>query len=222
MDLKDIKEFLPVEVFSVLESVGVGVLRPVQEKAIRAGLLEGRSLLVCTPTSSGKTLVGELACVCSVVKKGGKVVYVVPLKALASEKFRDFSERYGSFLRVGLSVGDVDSSDAFLRVYDFVVCTSEKLDSLIRHRVGWLSEVRVLVVDEVHYLNDVGRGPVLEVVVSMMRDLCRDLQVVALSATVGNPDVIASWLGAGLVVDGWRPVRLHKGVCIDDDLSFLK
>ena len=202
-------------------SLGFPTLRPVQEKALDAGLLQGKSLLVCSPTGSGKTQVAEFSILQYFHEKKAKSIYVVPLKALASEKYQSFLKKYSSSgMRIGMSVGDTDSDDSYLGHYDLLITTSEKLDSLIRHRAVWLDLVRLLVVDEVHLLHDAGRGPTLEMVITMLKHLVPPLQVLALSATIGNPDELAKWLGAVLVQDSFRPCPLKQGILFDGELTF--
>jgi helicase len=205
MRLADIKKHLPEKVFDILEKE-IRELRPAQEKAIKAGLFEGKNLLVCTPTASGKTLVAELASLKTILEHKGKAVYIVPLRALASEKFREFSNRYGKLIKVALSIGDLDSSDPYLMDYDLILTTSEKLDSLIRHHTPWLKLIRLVIVDEIHLLNDPGRGPTLEILLA---------QFLGLSATIGNPKELADWLKAETIIDTWRPVKLYQGVYQD-------
>jgi len=211
---------IPKKVLEAVHAKGFKDLRPSQLKSIDAGLFDGKNLLVCTPTASGKTLVAELAFLNTVLHDHGRAVYVVPLKALASEKHREFKKHYPQ-LRVGVSIGDIDSSDSYLSKYDLIITTSEKFDSLIRHRAPWLSSVRLLVVDEIHLLNDPSRGPALEVLITLLRKQLKGLQVIGLSATIGNPEELSGWLGAELVVDDWRPVRLDKGVYLDGEVDFF-
>jgi len=213
---------LPKDILEVYAREGVSALRPAQEKAIQAGLLDGKNLLICTPTASGKTLIGELAMVNNLVKEHGTAVYIVPLVALASEKFKDFKRRYAGLLKVALSVGDLDGSDPHLADYDIIVCTAEKLDSLLRHRAPWVSRIATVVVDEVHLLNDVERGPTLEILLTILRTVLPKVQVVALSATIGNPGQLADWLGAELVIDTWRPVELKRGILYDGKITYHK
>jgi len=131
MELKLIKNKIPKELYNILEKE-ITKLRPAQEKAIKKGLLDRKNLLVCTPTASGKTLIAELAAFKSIIEGNGKAIYIVPLKALASEKYKDFKRRYGNIAKVALSMGDIDSADSYLVDYDIIITTSEKLDSLIR------------------------------------------------------------------------------------------
>jgi len=205
----------------VLIERGIRRLYPPQEKAVRAGLLKGKNLVVSAPTASGKTLIAELAIVKKVMEERAKALYLTPLRALAYEKwleFKKYEER--GLLRTAVTTGDYDSDDRWLSNYDVIVCTNEKLDSLIRHRAPWLDEVKVVVSDEVHLINDPERGPTLEAVLARLRGRSRDLQVVALSATISNAREIAEWLGAELVESDWRPVPLKMGVCVGNRIAF--
>ena len=219
MDLKSIQSKIPKELYDILEKE-ITNLRPAQEKSIKKGLLDGKNLLVCTPTASGKTLIAELAALKAIIENKGKAIYIVPLKALASEKYKDFKRRYDKIAKVALSMGDIDSVDAFLSDYDLIVTTSEKLDSLIRHRAPWLSNIATVVVDEIHLLNDQQRGPTLEILITILKKILKNVQIIGLSATIGNAEELAEWLDAELVVDEWRPVKLHKGIYLDGKVEF--
>lgn len=218
MELSKLKKKIPTNIYEELALRGFKELRPSQVKAIDAGLFNGNNLLVCTPTASGKTLVGEMAAL-QAVFNGSKAVYVVPLRALASEKYQQFTKAYPR-LKIALTSGDTDKADTYLARYDIIITTSEKLDSLIRHHTPWLTSVGALVVDEIHLLNDAGRGPTLEILLTLMRKLLPQLQLVGLSATIGNPKELAGWLDASLVEDTWRPVRLDKGIHRDGTITF--
>ena len=210
---------LPEGVVGVLGECGVDVLFPPQVEAVGAGVLGGESLVLAVPTAGGKTLVAELCMVKSVLG-GGRAVYLVPLRALAVEKFEEFRrwERLG--LRVGLSIGDFDSAGSELGGFDILVCTNERMDSLLRHRADWIGGVSVVVADEVHLIDSVDRGPTLEVVLARLRRVNPGAQIIALSATISNADEIAGWLGARLVVSDWRPVVLREGVFCNGVIRF--
>ena len=223
MTLEKIKDRIHPKLYESLYKEGIKELRPAQRKSIEAGLLEGKNLLVCTPTASGKTLVAELAMLNNLLSNPEKkAVYIVPLKALASEKFRQFKKKYGDMIKIALSIGDLDSNDSYLSNYDIIICTSEKFDSLIRHKAPWLSFVSVVIIDEIHLLNDPGRGPTLEILITILRDKIKNLQLIGLSATIGNPEELADWLEAELIIDKWRPVKLSKGIFIDKRIEFVK
>jgi helicase len=220
MKLDALQGRIPDRLLAVLRQEGITELRPAQAKAIDAGLLDGKSVLACTPTASGKTLIAELAALRAILEGEGKAVYIVPLIALANEKHAEFKRKYGPLCRVALSIGDKDSADPYLAEYDLIICTAEKLDSLIRHRAPWLKNLAVVITDEVHLLNDPGRGPTLEILLTLLRRVAPDAQMVALSATIGNPKELADWLGAGLVQDDWRPVPLKKGIYLNGKVEF--
>lgn len=221
MKLKDIKNDIPNEIYDVLKDE-IDELRPSQDKAVDGGLLERNNLLVCTPTASGKTLIAEIAAAKSILEGKGKAIYIVPLKALATEKYKEFKKRYGKLFSIALSIGDLDKSDPYLGRHDMIITTSEKLDSLIRHHTPWINRVGVVIVDEVHLMNDPGRGPTLEILITILRQLLPNMQMICLSATIGNPKELAAWLDAKLVVDKWRPVKLKKGIYMKGEIEFEK
>jgi helicase len=220
MELSSYESKIPSHILELLKKRNLATLRPCQYKSIDAGLFEGKNLLVCTPTASGKTLVAEMAAFHTIKSKKRIAIYIVPLKALASEKYKQFTKFLGDQCKVALSIGDTDSSDTYLANYDLIITTSEKLDSLIRHHAPWFGRIGCAVIDEAHLLNDADRGPTLEIVMTIMRQQLKELQIVALSATVGNPEEFASWLDAKLIVDHWRPVVLHKGIYFDQNVQF--
>jgi helicase len=202
------------KLIDTLSSAGLQELYPPQELALEAGLLTGEdSFVVAAPTASGKTLIAEMALLKVFFETPGKVLYLVPLRALAREKYEDLSARYrGTGMRVTLSTGDYDSTDPWLLDADLIITTNEKMDSLIRHRAPWLRDVRLVVADEIHLLGDPHRGPTLEVVLTRLRAMGPGLRCIALSATIPNAEEIAQWLGARLVESEWRPVPLREGV----------
>ncbi|HIH24630.1 TPA: DEAD/DEAH box helicase [Candidatus Woesearchaeota archaeon] len=220
MNLAKHKSKIPEKVYDLLERRGFTELRPCQIKSIDAGLFEDKNLLVCTPTASGKTLVGELAALNGILHDRGKAVYIVPLRALASEKFRQFRKDYPN-LKVAMSTGDLDEVEGNLGHSDVIIVTSEKFDSLLRHRVEWLKRVKTVVVDEIHLLNDPSRGPTLEIVLTILKRVLPHAQIVGLSATIGNKEDLAAWLNAELVEDSWRPVKLEKGVYLNGKIEFV-
>ena len=210
---------LPEGVPEQLQSEGIEELYPPQAEAVEAGVTEGESVLASIPTASGKTFVAEMAMLSS-VQRGGKALYIVPLRALASEKKAEF-ERWEEFgVDVGVSTGNYESSGEWLSSRDVIVATSEKVDSLIRNNAPWVSELSCVVADEVHLVDDSHRGPTLEVTLGKLRKINPGLQVVALSATVGNADEVAEWLDATLVESDWRPIDLKMGVHYGNAVSF--
>ncbi|BCU70446.1 ATP-dependent DNA helicase Hel308 [Stygiolobus caldivivus] len=202
---------LPVDqrIKDILKNRGIQRLNPPQSEAVEKGLLEDKPLLIVSPTASGKTLMAELGMVSHLLNKGGKAVYVTPLRALTNEKYATFKDWEQLGLKVAMTSGDYDTDDYWLKDYDIIVATYEKLDSLWRHNSSWLKEVDYFVLDEFHYMNDTERGPVVESVA--VRAKRRGI-VLALSATIGNYDKVAKWLKADVVATNWRPVPLKEGV----------
>jgi helicase len=193
-------------------------LTPIQEKAVNANLLNNNSQLICAPTASGKTLVATMA-ITNVLNKG-KAIYIVPLKALANEKFKEYQDLLkDTEYNVIQSTGDIDSASPYLAKYDLIILTSEKLDSLLRHKVSWITEVKTVVIDEIHLLNDPRRGPTLEIIITLLKQLIEP-QIIGLSATIGNPKELADWLEAELVSDDWRPVELKQGIHLNGETEF--
>lgn len=212
---------LPPRVVRVLRDAGIRELYPPQEMAVLGGLLDLKdSFVVSVPTAAGKTLIAELLMVRSLLERGGRCLYIVPLRALAWEKYQDFKKYEALGLRCALTTGDYDSRDTWLTSYDIIVTTSEKADSLLRHGSEALRDVNVLVADEVHLINDPRRGPTLEVTIARLMHNAQDLLVLALSATIQNAGEIASWLGAKLVALDWRPVELREGVYCQGAIFF--
>ncbi|MDE1839703.1 MAG: DEAD/DEAH box helicase [Thaumarchaeota archaeon] len=207
---------IPPSTIEFLQKSGYVSLYPPQEKTVKAGLLEGKSILVSAPTASGKTLIAILAIIKHLSEKRGKIIYLSPLKALASEKFNEFkklgSDGLGKNLKIQISTGDFDISDKNLGQNDILVLTNEKMDSIIRQGAEWLDQISLVIADEVHLLGDDDRGPTLEIVLTKMKLLPQKPQILALSATVTNADEIADWLGCELIHSEWRPVPLSEGV----------
>ena len=204
----------------ILKEEGIEELFPPQAEAIEK-VFSNSNLLLAMPTAAGKTLLAELAMVREAIK-GGKCLYVVPLRALAGEKYESFRKWEKIGLRIGISTGDYESRDEHLGDCDIIVTTSEKADSLIRNRANWIRRVSCLVVDEIHLLDSEKRGATLEILVTKMRRMNRGLRIIGLSATAPNVDEIADWLDADFYVSEWRPVPLVEGLLCDGKLEMFE
>ncbi len=209
-----------------LDELGFHDLYPPQEEAITKGIT-GQNLVVSIPTASGKTIIAEALLVHRLLTerentgRRKKAIYLCPLRALASEKLEEFREHWEPLgLTVGISTGDFDRVERTLELCDIIILTNEKADSILRARVPWIQEVAVLVSDEIHLINDASRGVTLEIVLSRFRAVVPALQVIGLSATIGNSSEIAGWLNAQLVSSEWRPVNLKEGVYYKQDIQF--
>lgn len=217
MDVRELD--LPKEAIAALEEQGYVTLHPPQEKAIPIAL-EGKNIVVAVPTASGKSLIGYTAALKTILERRRKVLYIVPLKALASEK-KDDMDRFAHLgFRTAISIGDLDSEDRWLNDADFIVATSEKADSLLRHGSRIVDDIGLVIADEIHLIHDPGRGPVLEVALTKMKRKHKDTQIIGLSATITNANDLASWLDAELVKMDWRPIPLHEGVYYNWEVTF--
>ncbi len=194
-------------------------LLPVQVLSIEAGLLEGESQLVVAATASGKTLIGELAGVPRALNKC-KFIYLTPLVALANQKYRDFKSRYsGLGLKVSIRVGstrikakeELIIKDETVKDADIIIGTYEGLDYLLRSgRADELEGLGTVVVDEIHTLAMVERGPRLNGLIKRLKTLYPDTQIIGLSATVKNPLEMANEFDMKLVEYDKRPVPLER------------
>jgi len=217
---------IPDSVKEVLTGMGIEKLFPPQEDTINAGALNGQNIVLASPTASGKTLIAELCALKHILVNFGKVIYLSPLRALASEKYEEF-QKYtdirktdGKKVSVGISTGDFDSADNWLERYDIIITTNEKADSLLRHRSKWMDEITLVVADEIHLLNEAERGPTLEIVLARLMQCNPHIQILALSATINNVDEIAGWLNVKYILTEWRPINLKEGVMLQTEVQY--
>ncbi|HEY4947135.1 MAG TPA: DEAD/DEAH box helicase, partial [Acidimicrobiales bacterium] len=182
-----------------------------QQQAMDA-LDRGESVLVSAPTGSGKTLIAEYAAA-RALESGGKAFYTTPIKALSNQKFAELSARYGEE-RVGLLTGDVSHQPHA----PIVVMTTEVLRNMLFARSSILDDLEVVVLDEVHYLQDPYRGSVWEEVLVLTP---AGITFVSLSATVSNAADFGAWLTSvrgrtTVVVETHRPVTLHHHFAVSE------
>jgi len=203
-------------------------LLPVQSLAVENGLLEGEDQLVVSATATGKTLVGEMAGLHRHLSGNGKLLFLVPLVALANQKHEDFEARYGHLGEVSVRVGSsriADDGDRFDPNADVIVGTYEGIDHALR--VGHdLGDIGTVVIDEVHNLQEEERGHRLDGLITRLKHYCETreerreeyggAQWIYLSATVGNPEWLARQLRANLIEFEERPVPIERHVTFAD------
>lgn len=200
---------------------GIATLHPPQAEAMPS-ILAGKNTMLCIPTASGKSLVAFMGIVNQIMVKdvGSRGIYIVPLKALASEKLEELKELGNHLgLKIGLGIGDAPNEARQIDDCDILVCTSEKLDSLMRSKPEVLRRVSVVVADEFHLVNDSHRGPTMEINLTRIRHFLPESQIITLSATVGNSQDLADWLDSELIVSEWRPVSLEYSTLAELDLE---
>ncbi len=171
---------------------------------------EGKSVVVCAPTGAGKTVIAQHAIHCA-LEKNEKVFYTTPLKALSNQKYNDFAEKYGNE-KVGLLTGDTSIN----RGAQIVVMTTEVFRNMLYGTnfgsvTDNLKDVKYVILDEVHYMNDEQRGTVWEESIIYCPT---NVQIVALSATVANADKLTEWINTvhsrtELINTDFRPVPLR-------------
>jgi helicase len=193
-------------------------LNELQQEAInKAGLFTGQHLVVSAPTSSGKTMIGELAALYG-YSKGERTYMLLPLRALVNDKYDEFTRKYAAFgLRIIRSTGEIaDDNDALLRgKFNIALLTYERFAALAVTMPHVLRQVGVIVIDEVQMITDRNRGANLEFLITLLkaqRLLGIEPQLIALSAVIGNTNGFESWLDARLIVTDKRPVPLEEGM----------
>ena len=200
-------------------------LRDIQKDAIKKGLFFRKSFLVCAPSGSGKTLIGELCAVNNIFQNFGKSAYLVPFKALATEKYFLFKKNYERFgIKVVLSIGDYDVDDSVLKQADILITTYEKMDSILRnfYDKDWIFDLSTIIIDEVHIIGESSRGPRLESLIVRLNEFLHNPQIIGLSATIANPEFFNSWLTSLgnetiLIISDKRPVPLHYQIEISQN-----
>ncbi|MCL7474855.1 MAG: DUF5814 domain-containing protein [ANME-2 cluster archaeon] len=193
-------------------------LLPVQSLSVASGLLKGKNQLVVSATATGKTLVGEMAGVNNILTGRGKMLFLVPLVALANQKYDQFRKKYQSLglstaIRVGQSrIGGGKGNRMRTSLdSDIIVGTYEGIDYLLR--TGGrrrMDMVGTVVMDEVHMIQDPERGPRLDGLIARLRYLYPKCQFIYLSATVGEPGRLAGALDSTLIEYEERPIPLER------------
>ncbi len=201
------------------------LLLPLQIQALKDyKILEGKSLVICAPTSSGKTFCGELAAVVNLFHRK-KVIYLVPLKSIAEEKFSDFSRKYSNLgIKVIISTRDRKEFDSNLEKGDFdlAIVIYEKFNQLLIKNLDILCMVSLIVVDELQMIGDLSRGASLEL--ALTKILCSKYhpQILGLSAVLKDAEFLSSWLDAELLIEKSRPVELLQGILLEGRFVYRK
>jgi helicase len=199
-----------------IEASGVVQLMPAQQLAVEAGLLFGKDLLVVAATASGKTFIGEMAGMKNYLEGRGRTLFLVPLVALANQKYERFTDRYGKFAKTGLLTGVSRLNlPETKKIADrnpqapIIVGTYEGVDNMIR-RGQKMHNIATVVIDEVQMLEDKDRGHRLDGMIARLKYLAPQAQFLYLSATIGSPTVLAKKLNCTLVQYAERPVGLER------------
>jgi ATP-dependent DNA helicase len=229
------KKLLHPDLLEFLSTRGIKDFYPPQLDALEKGL-SGKNIVVSIPTASGKTLIAEVLALHKLIQQReipynslddeksiikGKILYLCPLKALASEKYKEFKQNWESLgFRVGVSTSDPDRQDFGVFRNDLIILTNEKADSLLRLNTKIVKEIIMVISDEIHLINDESRGITLEFLLTRVMNLSPNAQIVGLSATISNASELAGWLKADLITSDWRPVQLKEGYYLNEEIVF--
>jgi helicase len=200
-------------------------LLPLQAEAVQAyGILQGKSLLISGPASSGKTLCGELAAIRSVLNNR-KAIYLVPLKALAAEKYRELKTRYRrAGLKIIIVTSDYPENKKLFEMgeFDLAVVIYEMLNSLTATSLSLMESLGAVIFDEFQLICSIDRGLSYEMVLSKIRQHPARIQIVGLIGGLDQCDLFANWLDMPLLKSNIRPVELYRGVLCEGKFLYRR
>jgi helicase len=221
---------IPKELKNVVLEQNIKTLLPIQAISIEAGLLKKRTnQLIMAPTSAGKTLIGELAGVSQVLSKKEKMLYLVPIVALANVRTEEFKRKYQPLnLKIIKKIGESlletievnDLNDLFDS--DIIIATYEAIDYILRSgQKDKLGSIGTIIIDEIQTLIDLERGYIVDALISRLKCIYKDAQFLYLSATIGAPEILAQKLDCSLINYKNRPVPIerHLMMCINEAMK---
>ena len=214
----------------LLKSQKILTLLPIQAISIERGLLKERTnQLIMAPTSAGKTLVGELAGISRVLSDKKKMLYLVPIRALASLRTEEFKSKYKSLnltviKKIGESLLEKKEPEDLesLEKADVIIATYEAIDHILRSgNKTFLGSIGTIIVDEIQTLSDQERGFILDGLISRLKSVFNDAQYLYLSATIGAPETLAKKLNCLLINYNNRPVPIerHLVLCLNESIK---
>lgn len=206
---------LPDQILKRWSQDGIRFLLPVQSESVsRHGLLDGRSLIISGPGTSGKTFCGELASAAKAANRQ-KAIFLAPLKAIAEEKYRVFHRRYAPLgMRICLATGDHSASDAAILKgeFDIAIMIFEKFNCLTATDVSLVKNTSCFVLDEFQIISDAKRGPELELITQKLNAFNPRAQAIILMGGGSSPERIGQWLNIPVLEESRRPIDLRLGV----------
>ncbi|TFG23516.1 MAG: DEAD/DEAH box helicase [Promethearchaeota archaeon] len=216
---------IPLAFKKILESIHISTLLPIQAISIEKGLLSDyNDQLLMAPTSGGKTLVGELAGISKLLKnKNLKMLYLVPIVALANIRTDEFKTKYKPLnikivKKVGESLLEKKEEDIGEDLFDahIIIATYEAIDFILRSgNKDQIGAIGTIIVDEIQTLIDPDRGYLLDGFIARLKVLYKEAQFLYLSATVGEPELLARKLGCTLIRYNNRPVPIERHLLIN-------
>jgi len=228
MKIKSLKNYgIPSCIVNIWEKHCSSYLLPIQEEAVRNyGILddkENQNLLVVAPTSSGKTFIGEMAAITQVIHQK-KVIYLVPLRCLAEEKYRHFKNLYSSYgIETVVSTRNHREDDQRIIQGDYkiAVMVYEKFYYFLLKHPNFLIDVSLVIIDEMQMINHPKWGPLLENIIDHLRRKNGHLRIIALSALIENQEALLKWFPAQSLICHQRPVELRKGMVREGIFKYI-
>ncbi len=215
----------PRRAVKCLQNDGLLYLLPLQVEAVQThGLLQGKSLLISGPTSSGKTLCGELAALRSVFDNK-KAILSAPLKALAAEKYHELKKRYRKAgIKIIIVTSDYPENKRRFEKgeYDLAIVVYEMFDSLTLTSLSALEAVGTVIFDEFQLATSSDRGLAYEAVISKVRNHPSRIQIIGLIGGLNECGIFSKWLNMPLLSSTSRPVELHRGVLFNGKFSYRR
>jgi helicase len=206
---------IPERVIERWQADGIRFLLPLQVRSVtRHGILEGKSLIVGGPGTSGKTFCGEIAALYQAARRK-KAVFLVPLKAIAEERYKLFARRYSQLgLKVRLATRDFTDHDRHISSADFdiLITIYEKFNSLTATDVSLVRNCGCFVLDEFQMITDAERGMEIEILIAKIMAFGQDSQIVILMGGGSSCQEISDWLDIPVLEETRRPVDLRLGV----------
>ena len=214
----------------LLKAQKILTLLPIQAISIEKGLIKERSnQLIMAPTSAGKTLVGELAGISRILNDKRKMLYLVPIRALASLRTVEFESKYKPLnltviKKIGESLLDKKEPEDLdsLEKADVIIATYEAIDHILRSgNKAFLGSIGTIIIDEIQTLSDQERGFILDGLIARLKSVYSDAQYLYLSATIGEPDLLAKKLNCILINYNNRPVPIerHLILCLNESIK---
>lgn len=231
MKIRNLKNYgIPSHIVNIWEKDHSRYLLPIQEDAVInygilncGGNVRDKNLLVIAPTSSGKTFIGEMAAVAQVINLR-KIIYLVPLRALADEKHRHFKNLYSHY-GIGMVISTRDRNEEDKHIisgnYNVAVMAYEKFNYFCLKCPRFLDIVSLVIIDEMQLINDSKWGPLLESIVDHIDRKNKDIKIIALSAFIEEQDALLRWFPGRTLISYQRPVELRKGIVRDGIFNYV-
>ena len=198
-------------------------LYTMQNQAITEGLLNNKNFVISIPTANGKTVYGILAMLNHISQKRRKIIYLVPFKALANEKYHEFIMLTREILKNDLKVirYDGDSKISYEEAIsgDVILMTNEMLYNVMAKDHTWIKKINLLIMDEFYLLNNYSRGPTFEIILTLFKELPNPLQIILLGPYMQKLNNLISWLGAKCIQDDIRLQTLTESICVNNNIE---